>query len=121
MYRAGKYGITIEEGVKFELTITYVDENEDPVDLTDCTACMDIRETKESDSVIATLTSDSGITLGGAAGTIDLEISAEDTRAMNFDKAYYDLEIYPGGLKSETIRLLEGKVKLSREVTRSND
>jgi hypothetical protein len=121
MYTACRYNITIEEGVKFELSISYEDEDGDPVDLTGCTACMDIRETKDAGAVIKTIDSDSGITLGGAAGTIDLEISAADTRDMSFTKAYYDLELYPGGLLSETIRIMEGKVKLSREVTRSND
>ena len=38
---------------------------------------------------------------------------------LNFDEAYYDLELYDGsGSCAYTIRLLEGKVKLSKQVTR---
>jgi len=118
---AAVYNITIEQGVKFELGITYKDEEGSLVDLTGYTACMDIREKYSDTTVIKTLTDISGITLGGAAGTIDILISAVDTRAFTFKKGVYDLELYPAAALSDTVRLMQGMVTLSKEATRSND
>ena len=50
-----------------------------------------------------------------ASGTIGLYISAASSSALNFDSALYDIEIESGSLVT---RLLQGTIKLSREVTR---
>ena len=42
-------------------------------------------------------------------------LSATDTSNLTFDTAVYDIEIEKGGLVT---RLLQGKIKLSKEVTR---
>jgi hypothetical protein len=67
-------------------------------------------------------TDGSGLNFNGLEGTtpttsgsIGIYISAAKTATLNFDEAYYDLEIYSG---SEATRLLEGIVTLDREVTR---
>jgi hypothetical protein len=49
------------------------------------------------------------------SGSIGVYILAESSSAFNFARAKYDLELYSGSL---VIRLLEGIVKLDREVTR---
>ncbi len=49
------------------------------------------------------------------SGSIGIYISAATSSAFTFDTARYDLEIYTG---SNVTRLLEGQVKLSKEVTR---
>jgi hypothetical protein len=88
-----------------------------PVNLTGFTARMQIRETVESTTVLHSLTTENGgITLGGAAGTIALLISATDTAAFTFDSAVYDLEIISaGGVVTE---VMSGTVTLGDEVTR---
>lgn len=88
-----------------------------PVDLTGFTARMQIRETIESTTVLHSLTTENGgITLGGAAGTIALTISATDTAAFTFDTAVYDLEIISaGGVVTE---IASGAVLMNNEVTR---
>ena len=88
-----------------------------PVNLTGYTARMQIRETLESTTVLHEMTTeDGGITLGGAAGTIALTISATDTAAFTFDSAVYDLEVISGaGVVTEVLR---GDVYLNDEVTR---
>lgn len=88
-----------------------------PVNLTGFTARMQIRETVESTTVLHSLTTENGgITLGGAAGTIALTISATDTAAFTFDTAVYDLEIISGsGVVTE---VMSGTVTLGDEVTR---
>jgi hypothetical protein len=53
------------------------------------------------------------------SGSIGIYISAVTSSNLDFNEAYYDLEIYSGsGANEYVVRLLEGKVKLSKEVTR---
>jgi hypothetical protein len=52
------------------------------------------------------------------SGTIGIYISAISSSLLDFDLASYDLEISSGSGNCYTVtRLLEGKVKLSREIT----
>ena len=88
-----------------------------PVNLTGFTARMQIRETVESTAVLHSLTTENGgITLGGAAGTIALTISATDTAAFTFDTAVYDLEVVSGG--GVVTEIASGAVLMNNEVTR---
>lgn len=88
-----------------------------PVNLTGFTARMQIRETVESTTVLHSLTTENGgITLGGAAGTIALTISATDTAAFTFDTAVYDLEVVSGG--DVVTEIASGAVLMNNEVTR---
>ena len=88
-----------------------------PVNLTGFTARMQIRETVESTTVLHSLTTENGgITLGGAAGTIALTISATDTAAFTFDTAVYDLEVVSGG--GVVTEIASGAVLMNNEVTR---
>lgn len=89
------------------------------VDLTGCTARMQIRPSINSSTVLLELTTVNGrITLGGLTGSIRLNLSAAETAAINWDAAFYDLElVFPNGFVK---RLLQGKVTISKEVTRVN-
>ena len=49
------------------------------------------------------------------SGSIGIYISAYSSSLLNFTEAYYDLEMING---REVTRLLEGKVRLSKNVTR---
>jgi hypothetical protein len=88
-----------------------------PVNLTGYTARMQIRETVESTATLHSMTTeDGGITLGGAAGTITLLISATDTAAFTFESGVYDLELVAGDGTVTTV--IEGNVCLVSETTR---
>jgi hypothetical protein len=63
-----------------------------------------------------------GINLSGsnfitplASGSIGVYISAASSSALDFGEALYDLELVRG---NEVTRLLEGKIKLSKNVTK---
>lgn len=114
---AAVYDLFIEQGATFVKTITWKDSAGDPVNLTGYTARMQFRSSVNSSTVLATATTENGrITLGGAAGTIDIEFDEAYTTSFQFVSAVYDLE-----LESATgfvTRLLEGGVEVSKEVTR---
>ena len=59
--------------------------------------------------------SGSNLTTPTSSGSIGIYISAATSSLLNFDTAYYDLEMVSG---NEVTRLLEGQVKLSKNVTR---
>ena len=93
------------------------DSDRIPVDLTGCTARMQVRTAVSSQAVLLSLTTENGgITLGGAAGTIALYISDADTAALHWAAGVYDLEIeFPNG---DVVRRLYGSVSVSPEITR---
>lgn len=113
-----KENITIEQGSTFTRVVVYKDADGNPVDLTGYTAEMQIRKTKTSSSVIITLSTSNGrLELGGVDGTITMIIAGAITNDLDFVWGRYDLELYPAGNTNIGIRLLEGKVNLSKQVT----
>ena len=129
---AGKYNFIIEQGATFILDLQYKDSNSVPVDLTDFYGRMQIRPTKASDTVYLTLSSSlnsdgTGLNFSGStgnlppsSGSIGIYIASCTSSLLTFDgEAYYDLEIYSGsGDCPYTVRLIEGQVQISKEVTR---
>ena len=114
---AKKYDITIDQGATLSLVFTYKDVNNDRVDLTGYTARMQIREFHSSPGYVLNLsTANSSIVLGGANGTITVSATATQTAAIPIDSGVYDIELYSP--TSTTIRLLQGAVFISPEVTR---
>lgn len=117
-----KVKLAIYQGATFTHTQTWKtapdeDSAKTPVDLTGCTARMQVRAKIGASTPLLTLTTENGgISLGGTAGTINLLIDAEDTAALSWTSGVYDLEIvHPGG---QVRRLMYGAVTVSPEVTR---
>jgi len=114
---AGTYNFLAEQGATLERTILYTDADEVETDLTGFTAAMQVRPTVGSATVILELTTEnSRLTLGGAAGTIDVLVSAADMTVLTPGKYFYDLELYTGSI---VIRLIEGTFVVKAEVTRA--
>jgi hypothetical protein len=67
-----------------------------------------------NDTSVLTLTSGSGITLGGSAGTIAVVMSSALTGAVTPGDYLYDLEVTNG---TSTYRVLEGKFTFDGQVT----
>lgn len=124
---AGKYSFRIEQGSTLDFELQYKDANQNPIDLTYYSGRMQIRSDVDSSTVIATLSSSlqpdgSGLNFSGSngitpptSGSIGIFMSAVSSSLLNFGNAVYDLEITSG---SYVIRLLEGNLTLSKEVTR---
>lgn len=115
---AGKQNLKIEQGATFRQMFTWkAGKPAVPVDLTGCTARMQIRaDVTAAVPYVSLTTENNGITLGGAAGTILILISATDTALMSWTSGVYDLEIQFGD--GTVRRLVEGRVQVSPEVTR---
>jgi hypothetical protein len=130
---AGKYSFVIEQGATTNFEIQYTDSNNDPIDLTGYTGRMQIASNYASDNtrtVYLTLSSSlnadgTGLNFSGSNGTtpptsgsIGIYISACTSSLLTFNIAKYDLEIYSGsGACPYTVRLLEGQISLSNQVT----
>jgi hypothetical protein len=115
-----KLNLSINQGATYRKQLVYKAGPTNapvPVDLTGYTARMQARESQEATAVLVELaTENGGITLGGAAGTIDLYISATATAAFTWTSAVYDLElIAPNG---DVLRKVEGSITVRPEVTR---
>lgn len=113
---AGEYDFIIEKGARWNPTLTWKDSTGSAIDLTGYSAKMEIRSSQAASSTIFSLTSGSEITLGGAAGTIAIDVGAASTSAVVDDTGVYDLELTDGS--SNVTRLIEGKVTFKDEVTR---
>ena len=117
MALGNRYDLEIKQGATLSLTATWKDSAGTAVNLTGYTARMQVRSTYDSSTTILSLTSSSGITLGGVAGTIAITASATVTAALTAPwSGVWDLELVSGG--GEVTRLLEGAASVSPEVTR---
>ena len=121
---AGIYNFTIEQGATFTREFKYKNSEGIAIPLTNYAVRMQIRKTVESSTSELSITESSG---NGTPATsfdvsttntneFDLIISKEDTAAMSFNTAVYDIEIQD--TSGNVTRLLQGKIKLSKEVTR---
>lgn len=110
--------IEIEQGATFIKHLTWqLGVPSVPVDLTGCTARMQVRERAESLLALLTLTTENGgITLGGATGTISIRADAAKTQQVVKRAGVYDLEVeFPDGTVR---RLIGGPVVISPGVSR---
>lgn len=116
---AFKVPLKIDQGATFRKLVTW--KTGTPavaVDLTNCTARMHVRSEVKSPIVLLDLTTaNGGIALGNVAGTVEIYLSDEQTAAIAWAGAVYDLEIeFANG---EVRRLLQGTISVSPEVTRA--
>jgi hypothetical protein len=129
---AGRYPLYIEQGASLDFEVQYLDSEGNPVDLSGYSARMQIRPSTDSSTIYVTLSSSlqpdgTGLNLSGShslkpptSGSIGIFISSCTSSVFNFNDAVYDLELfvpYDGGCSYVT-RLIQGPVRLSKEVTR---
>lgn len=112
---AGKTDLLIEQGVDFrqDMSVSYPDGT--VPDYNNHTARMHIREEIEDTAVIVDLTTENG-KIGLLDNKITLSISNAETSAIMITKGVFDLELIDN--VGQVSRLLEGKIRISQEVTR---
>ena len=126
---SGRYSFTIEQGSTLNFELQYKNSSGSAIDLSGYGGKMQIKSnyTDNSPTIYLTLSSSlqpdgTGLNFSGsngstptASGSIGVFISAATSSLLTFDTALYDLEIASGSIVT---RILEGQVKLSKEVTR---
>jgi hypothetical protein len=126
---SGRYSFTIEQGSTLNFELQYKNSSGSAIDLSGYSGKMQIKSNyaDNSPTIYLTLSSSlqpdgTGLNFSGsngstptASGSIGVFISAATSSLLTFDTALYDLEIASGSIVT---RILEGQVKLSKEVTR---
>jgi hypothetical protein len=114
---AATYNMTIDQGTTVSIDFQYRTSAGVVIPLTSYTARMQARPTPSSAVTVMDATTTNGqLVVTGATGTVTLTLTAAQSAALDFDRAYYDIEIVsPAGVVT---RLVQGTVTLSREVTR---
>ena len=118
MTKPAKLKLTIYQGATFRKRLAWLNPDRTPIDLTGCTARMQVREDYESPLPLLELTTENGgITIDPVnTGVLHLYISDVGTAACLWGGGVYDVEIvHPGG---DVTRLVQGSVSVSPEVTR---
>lgn len=111
---ATEYPITIEQGSNFQLQFRWKVDGV-IVDLTSSTAEMQLRRSYSTPVVFELNSFNGRILLGGALGTVSLELSPEETAEIPAGNFLYDLEITTGAVVR---KLIKGSVVVIPEVTK---
>jgi hypothetical protein len=110
---SAKYNIVCDQATTFNLEFT-IQTGNTLWNLTNYSATMTIRPFVGSNTTTLVLTNGNGITLGGAAGTVDITISAAVTADFEPSRYAYDFVLNSGTVVT---RLLEGKFIVTAGVT----
>ena len=113
-----KLKLKIIQGATFRKPLVWLaPDKTTPIDLTGCTARMQVRSEVESPTVLLELTTaNGGIVIDGPAGKMTLHISPADTASVTWEGGVWDLEVvHPSG---DVTRLAQGSISVLPEVTR---
>lgn len=125
---AANYNFTIEQGSSFAISFQYLDNEQNPIDITNWCARLRWKEDAiDPDTgtnrirtfVTPTISAEYSFTTIPKEGKMILKIPANETASYDFNTANYDLELqepndlYSGGGKI-VFRILQGIVTLTR-------
>lgn len=114
---AGYHHFIIEQGATFKHTLTLKDATGTVINLSGYSAEMDLRKNQDDTSEVITLTvANNRIAMGGAAGTVTIEISANDTSSLQVGDGVYDIDLSDASGKVD--RLLDGTYSIRGNVSR---
>jgi len=114
---AGKLNLPeIDKRATYRVVLTWRNKDKSLVDLTSCSAKLQVRSTIDSAIVLLELsTANNGIVLGGVLGTITIQATNTITSALTWTTGQYDLLITLAN--GETKRLCEGTWDVSEGIT----
>ena len=116
--RAARIDLVLEQGATWDTPFTWETSPNVPKDLTGWTARMHIRTEVDTPTTLMELTTTAGtLVVDGPTGTTSLNVAPAVTAALTWTEGVYDLELVRGA-ELEVRRLVEGRVRLSPEVTR---
>jgi len=115
---AQKANLVIEQGSKYVQFIQVINADGSVKDLTGYSARMEVRPNAASDTVLLSASTDTGeISINAPGGIVTITIGAAATTLLDWNTGVYDIEVYTVD-PEEVLRILEGNIALSHEVTR---
>lgn len=108
---ADEYDLDLDQGSKYQLIIRVLQTS-----LAGLSARMKIRPDKASSSELADWST--YLVVDTANGLVTLTLPADITSAYAWDRGRYDIEVYNPSDATVVYRILQGHVRLDREVTR---
>lgn len=116
MSQSIKQSLSIDQGATWALSFEWLDEQGQPIDLTGCTARMQLRATPASPVLLELSTDNGRLSLAGALGIIELLVDAPTTAGLSCESGVYDLRvIFPGG---QVDVVMGGRFTLALAVTK---
>tara|TARA_R110000851_G_scaffold143173_1_gene282061 strand:- start:4813 stop:5163 length:351 start_codon:yes stop_codon:yes gene_type:complete len=113
---AQKYDFKVDVGSTTTIPLRFTDSSGTALDMSGYTFEMQCRQTPSSETVLFEVSSSDGIDMSAAAtGWVTITISKTKTSAVAVRTGVYDLERTLG---AETVRVIQGNVSFSPEVTR---
>jgi hypothetical protein len=109
--------LIIEQGATFNRSVTYLQANGTPYDITGYSARMQIRSTYGGTLLLDLTTANGRLVIDGPAGRITISIDAVTTASLVAGEGVYDLEVVSPAATPVVTRLLEGAVTVTSEVT----
>ena len=120
---AGIYSFVIEQGATTDFSFDWADSDGDAVDLSGFEACMQLKTdySQSSGDTALTLTSSMGdiYTKDSGSAFLSVYIGYDTTTQLTGSTYYYDLELTDTTNKHR-YRLVEGEVKINKQVTSAN-
>lgn len=104
-----------EKGTSFQRIVTWLDQDNQPVDVTSYSAKMQVKKDAASPLIIELSTANDRINVGGVNGEVELLLTAAETAALAAGDFRYDLEMTsPLG---EVTRIIQGVFSVTAEIT----
>lgn len=111
-----QYDIKIQQNQDWVLEMQWLDGDDSPIDLSNYSAFMQIREYTTSETIAVELsTENEKITLDDS-GNISLSLNHNDTKNLKFTEYVYDIILISD--MNSRFKILEGNVIVNRGVTR---
>ena len=83
----------IVQGDTFNISVQYIDSNNNPIDLTGYSAKMDVRNSPGGKILCASINSSNGISIDNSTGTLDITFNPSQTKKFTIPSAAYHLKI----------------------------
>ena len=107
----------VVQGDTFQIRVEYTDSNNLPIDLTDFSAKMDIRDKPGGKILCASISNSNGIVIDGVEGSLNITINSSQTRRFTTPSAAYHLKIKNNGNQEEST-ILKGYFSVTPVIIR---
>jgi hypothetical protein len=93
----------VVQGDSFTFRVEYRDELNNPIDITDFSATMTVRDKPGGKIICAEINQDSGIEIDGDSGILDITLLPQHTRKFTTPRARYQIQIHHQGVRTTVL------------------